>query len=248
MIVDGKKNDVIEIVSSKSSLDLLKSSGNENIKVCLPLSLCIGKIDSLTPFNRKSLSHYHENRSYDFTNEFNKLTKYVNSCKKIRVWSSHLDSNDYCLLLLICYLYQDKEISVFFSEEVDSNAITFNFVSEEEVPKVLEKEHLLTNNQKEDYRKEWKTIVNDNKELRYMLNGKVISSDIDIFDNDIIQRLEKKEKILSYDLVADLMINPIIPHVIFSDWIYYYLIKRLVMKKIIKSYLIDGKEYIELNK
>ena len=245
---DGKKNDVIEIVSKDSSLGLLKSSGNENIKVCLPLSLCIGKIDSLTPFNRKCLSQYYENISYDFTDDFNKLTEIVNNSKKIRVWTSHLDSNDYCLLLFICYLYQDKEISAFFSEEVDFDAITFGFVSKKEISKIEEREHILTNNQKENYSNEWKKVVNDNKELRYMLNGKVVSSNIDIFDNEIIHRLEKKGKIYICELIADLMSNPIIPRVLYSDWIYNYLINRLEVKKIIKSYIIDGKEYIEVNK
>ena len=68
---DGKNNDIIEIVSSDSELGLLKRSGNENIKVCLSLSLCIGKLESLTPFNRKILSQYYkENVSFDYEDNF----------------------------------------------------------------------------------------------------------------------------------------------------------------------------------
>ena len=105
--IDETNNNIIEIVSSAAGLELLKRSGNKNIKVCFPLSLCIGKLDSATPFNRSVLLHYYKrNVSYDFTNDYNKLKELVNDCKKIRVWSSHLDSSDYCLLLLICHLFE----------------------------------------------------------------------------------------------------------------------------------------------
>jgi len=245
---DGNNNDIIEIVSSDSKLGLLKRSGNENIKVCLPLSLCIGKLDSLTPFIRKNLPQYYKKDIlYDFTDDFNKLKECVSNCKKIRVWSSHLDSDDFCLLLLICYLYKDREISVVFSEEIDWKATTLGSVNEKELPQLEKKEHILTNWQKEDYCNEWKKVVSDNKELRYMLNGTVVSCNIDIFDNEIINRLKESGKIYIFKLVADLMGNPIIPHVMYSDWIYIYLIKRLEEKGIIKSYLIDEKKYIEIN-
>lgn len=246
---DGYNNDIIEIVSSDSELGLLKRGENENIKVCLPLSLCIGKLDSVTPFNRKNLSQYNrKDISYDFTDDFDKLKELVKNCKIIRVWSSHLDCDDYCLLLLICYLYKDKTISVVFSEEIDWGAITLGCVSEKELSKLEKMEHILTDLQKEDYCNEWKRVVNDNKELRYMLNGTVISCDIDVFENKIIDRLKIIGKIYIFKFVADLMGNPIIPRVMYSDWIYIYLINRLEENGVIKSYIIDNKKYIELNK
>lgn len=80
-----------------------------------------------------------------------------------------------------------------------------------------------------------------------MINGTVVSCDIDIFDNEIMDRLKKKGSIYIFKLVADLMANPIIPRVVYSDWIYIYLINRLEEKGIIKSVVIDKKKYIELN-
>lgn len=243
---DGVNNEIIEILSSDSELGLLKRSGNNNIKVCLPLSLCIGKFDSITPFNRTVLfQYYKKDILYDFTYDFNKLNDYVSNCKKIRVWSSHLDCDDYCLLLLICYLYHDSQISVVFSEELNWDASTLGCVSEKEIPELEMKEHLLTNWQKEEYSNEWKKIFSDNKELRYMLNGHVISCNIDFFDNDIIDRLDKKGKIYFSKFIADLMVYPIISRVIYSDWIYIYLVNRLENAGRIKSYIIDGKKYIE---
>lgn len=246
---DGINYSIIEIVSWDTALGLLKRSGNENIKVCLPLALGIGNLDSVKPFNRKTLAQYYKkNISYNYTYDFNKLKELVNNCTKIRVWSSHLDSDDYCLLLLICYLFQDKEISVIFSEELNWSATTIGAVSEKEICQLEKREHILTEWQKEDYCNEWKRIVNENSELRYMINGTVISCNIDRFDNEIINRLEKMGKTYIYKLVGDLMANPIIPNIMFSDWIYIYLIERLEKNKRIKSSIMDDKKYIELNK
>ena len=40
----GNNKDIIEIVSSDIALELLNNSGNNNLKICLPLELNIGKL------------------------------------------------------------------------------------------------------------------------------------------------------------------------------------------------------------
>ena len=244
---DGINNDIIEIVSSDSALGLLKKCDNENIKVCLPLTLSIGKLNSLTPFNRKILSQIYKNKSYDFTKDFNKLNKVSNNSKRIRVWTSHLDCDEYCLLLLICYLYRDKEISTIFSEEINHNAFAIGFISEKEIKEFKNKEHILTDLEKENYSNEWENLVNYNKELRYMFNGKIVSCDFEDLSKKITQRLKDTGKIPMLKFIANLMGNPIIPNVIYSDSIYIFLIKKLEKKGIIKSWIINGIKYIELN-
>lgn len=245
---DDTNSDIIEIVSSESALKLLKRSGNKNIKVCLPLSLYIGKLDSMKPFNRKVLSKYYKNNAtYNFTDVFHKLEQIIQHCTKIRIWSSHLDSDSYCLLLLICYLFQDKKISAIFSEELDGNAPSITSLSELEIHDLEKREHVLTQLQKNDYCEQWEKIVNDNKELRYMMNGVVISCDIDSFNHEIIDRLKEVKKAYIYYFITDLMIHPSIPNVMFPDMFYKYLIENLESDGIIKSSIIDGKKYIELN-
>ena len=239
-IVDSKDN-ILEIVSSSSALELLKRSGNENIKFSLPLSLSIGKLNKTKPFTRDICGVY-----YDFNTDFKELNNISKNYKKIRVWSSHLDSDDYCLFLLICYLYQDKEIKVIFTEELNLGATTICSVRESEIKKLEKREHILTKQEKEDYANEWESVVKSNKELRYMINGMVVSCNFDDFENKIIDRLEKNSKISISKFIADLMLNPIIPRVIFSDFIYTYLIERLEKLGKIKSYMIDDKKYIEL--
>ena len=151
------------------------------------------------------------------------------------------------MFLLICYLYKDKEISAIFSEELDWAATTMGCICEKEIPLLEKREHILKEYHKKDHCKEWENIVKENKELRYMINGTVISCDIDRFDNDIIARLKEKKKTTKSKLVADLMVDPIVPYTMYSDIIYYYLIERLEEKGIIKSTIIDDKEYVELN-
>lgn len=82
---NGKNNDIIEIVSSDSAYGLI-SRLNDNIKVCLPLSLNIGKLDGLKYYNRKELLKYNKDiLETNFVDIINKLNDYVKNAKKIRV-------------------------------------------------------------------------------------------------------------------------------------------------------------------
>ncbi len=253
---DGDDFTIIEIVSSDSELGLLKRSGNKNLKICLPLCLCIGNLDGMNALKRTELGKYinlKEKKLFknglDFKYEYDKLLKYANMASKIRIWSSHLDSNDYCLLLYLCYVLKDKKISVIYSDELNwEKTATLGCVSKEEVIKLEQKEHILKKWEQEYFSNEWLKLINDNTELRFMINGQVISCNIDYFDNDILQRLQKLGKVNIYTLVADLMANPIIPYIIYADWIYIYLINRLITNKLIKKSYKSNKMYVEIIK
>ena len=239
--------DIIEVVTSDTEVSLLNRSGNENVKICLPLALCIGKLDCLKPLHREELSQFlKDGSSFDFTHNFKELDELSQKCRKIRVWSSHLDCDDYCLLLLICYLYGNKEISVLFSEEISWSATTLCSLSEQEVIELEKREHVLTPMQKENYNNEWKEIVQNSKELRYMLNGAVISCHFDSFNHEILCRLKEVGQVSLFSFVADLMVNPLIPYVMYSDWIYLFLIERLEKMGKIKSSIIHDQKYIEI--
>ena len=78
-------------------MGLLKRSGNNNIKVFLPLSLNIGRINSITPFNRNILSQYRKiDESYDFTNYFDKLK---NNCLEDSISIYYQNVYEYLKLL-----------------------------------------------------------------------------------------------------------------------------------------------------
>lgn len=253
---EGKNEEVLEIVSGISCYELLKRSDNNNLKVFLPLDLCIGKLDSIKEFNRNELKKYVKHVStindgpfkqgFDFEYEFKKI-KSFNKVNKIRVWSSHLDCDDYCLLLFICNFFGDKNISVVYSEECNWYATTCTRMTEKEIKELLKKEHILKKYEIDQYKEEFKKIVDENTELRFMINGSVKSVDIDYFDDEIIERLRILGEINIYSLVADLMVNPIVPFVHYSDYIYLYLINRLIDSNFIEKIQKENKIFVKLN-
>lgn len=250
---DGKNKSIIEVVSSDSALGLLRKSGNENLKVFLPLELCIGRLDSIKNHARSELREYvkyvHDINDDFFYNAFNfeyefKKLKGLKSVDKIRIWSSHLDCNDYCLLLFMCNYFDDKNISVVFSEEYNQYTTTLGNLNTNEINELLKREHILKKSEVDQYKKEWKQIVLENTELRFMINGLVKSVSIDYFDDAILNRLEQLGEVNIYLLVADLMGNPIFSFVHYSDYIYLYLIHRLIDNNLILKVKRDDKLFV----
>ena len=154
----------------------------------------------------------------------------------------------YCLLLYICYLLKEKNISVIYTEELDWEATTLGCITEKELKILEQKEHVLKEMEKDNFSNQWLKLINDNTELRFMINGQVISKDINYFDNDILQRLEKLGKVNIHTLVADLMGNPIIPSVRYADFIYIYLINKLINNKLIEKSVENDVTFIEIIK
>ena len=252
---EGSNTKIIEIVSNYSGIGLLKKIGNDNLKVSLPLDLCIGYLNEIKNYDRSELEQYINSKEtipfkngYSFKLEFNKLVEYVNKADKIRIWSSHLDCADYCLLLYLCNIFKDKNISVIFSEEFSWYTTTIGALSKEDLLILEQREHLLKQWEKEEFGKEWEDVLKDNCELRFMLNGKVKSVNIDYFNNDILERLKSLGKVNIYKLIANLMGNPIIPYVIYSDYIYIFLINRLIKKNLILETYENGIRMIEVLK
>ena len=113
--------------------------------------------------------------------------------------------------------------------------------------KILEqKEHILKPVEKDNFSNEWEKIIRDNTELRFVVNGQVLSKDINYFDSSILKRLEKLGRVNIYTLVAELMGNPIIPSVKYPDWIYIYLINRLINNRLIEKSVKNNITYVEV--
>lgn len=243
--ISGKNKETIEIVDSFSISFLLEQSGNDNIKFCFPFSLDIGKLKGIDNFDRSELKEYIKlDLNYNFKDIFDELSKYLNEANKIRVWSSIYDAEEYCLLLFICHHFKDKNISVIFSNELrDVNRV--NCLDKDEIKEISSKEHILKDYEKDKYDKEWISILNSNKELRFMKNGVVQSVDIDYFDNDILERLKKLGKVEKRKLIMDLISNPIVDKCQYTDFIIEYLIDNLINKGLIIE---DNDGFIEVIK
>ena len=121
-------------------------------------------------------------------------------------------------------------------------------VSEKELKILEQKEHILKPVEKDNFSNEWEKLIKDNTELRFMVNGKVISKDINYFDNDIVKKMEKLGRVNIHTLVAELMGNPIIPSVKYSDWIYIYLINRLINNELIEKSVENNITYVEVTR
>ena len=236
----GNNNDVIEITSCDTVSLLLERSGIDNIKVHLPFSFDIGNLKEMEEFKRNELNKFIPGgeKNFDFSDLFNKLEEYVGKAKKIRVWSSIFDADEYIMLLFICHHFKDKEISVVFASEGNIWSWIIPNNSQDEIKELEKKEHILKKYEKEDLGK--------NKELRFMINGSVISVDLDYFDNDIINRLKNLGKVSKTKLVTSLMGEDIIPRCRYCSFIWEYFINSLIDKGLIKSYMENDKEMVEI--
>lgn len=244
----GNNTDVIEITSCDTVSLLLERSGIDNIKVHLPFSFDIGNLKEMEEFKRNELKKFinRNDINFDFKELFDKLKEYANKVKKIRVWSSMFDADEYCMLLFICHHFMDKEISVVFANEgyIWAHIIPNN--SEEDIKYLEKKEHILKNFEKEAFDKQWLEIINSNKELRFMINGTVKSVDLDYFDNNILERLKSLGKVSKSELVTSLMVDLFIPRCQYVQFIQEYFIDSLINRGLIKSTIEDNKEMVEI--
>ena len=91
---EGENEKILEVVSDISCYSLLRRCGNNNLKVYLPLNLCMGRLSLINEFNRDELREYVKyieainngpfKYGYNFEYEFDKI-KSLNQESKIRV-------------------------------------------------------------------------------------------------------------------------------------------------------------------
>lgn len=247
----GENTDIIEIVSSDSAMGALKRAGIKNIRVCLPLLLSFGDLLDLNNYSRDSLEELYNidgykpfNEGFNFELEMDLLKESVKKAKIIRVWSSHLSCDEYCLLLYICSLFKDKEIHVIFAEELNWNCLTVGMTGPKEVEELLHREHILKKHEIDEYIEEWNKIVLENSSLRHIVNGEVIGVDINFFDKKILSYLRDLKEIRINAFIGILSANYVINDADYA--LYYYLIKRLIKDNKIDMKLVDNINYISL--
>ena len=130
----------IEVVSNLSSNGLLLKSSikNENI-VLLDMHLDIGDLKDLKNYKRSFLKSIGYNVDVvDYSNKIKFLLDNARNNKKIRIWSSHKNSNEYMTVLYICNLLEkyDAELYVVYSDEIYSEAKSVGELDKEEIKNV----------------------------------------------------------------------------------------------------------------
>lgn len=170
----------IEVVSDLSSNGLLLKSSikNENI-VLLDMHLDIGNLEDLKNYKRSFLKNIGYNVDVvDYSNKIKFLLDNVRNNKKIRIWSSHKNSNEYMTVLYICNLLEkyDAELYVVYSDEISNEAKSVGELDKEEIKNVEALERKLLKEEIIMYSKTWNSLLNDNSDIRYIDFDNIIKS------------------------------------------------------------------------
>jgi len=218
--------DYLEIVSGFSAFGSIRKVFPEHPRVLLSLSLHFGDISDI----------YKQNRSWLVRNEcdfkifesFQKLEFFLEKVKRVRIWSSHISSNEFLLFCFLCDFIKDKEISVCFADEYLPEVWSIGCMWEKEVKELSYKEHRLTPDEILKYQMIWEKVYFENSDLRFLKNGEVISVSFDFFTDMLIELVSKFQEISVKYFVGILMGEHFIEE--YGDFEYCYLIKRLIQK------------------
>lgn len=231
----------IEIVSSASACGrLLKSNFKDNIIIYLPLCLSVGNLNALKDYDRNSIKLIYEyiDEDLNFKNDMQKFIKLLNEADKIRIWSSHLDDDEYLLLLYLSNFIENLNAYVVFSEEYQYSCYSIGCMRCEEVNELVKREHKIKESDISYFKFQWDEVLNSNSEYRYLHNGEFKNVSFDYFFEDILRLLKDKGEILTSKFIAELMAFKVINNA--SNSIYMYIINLLIKDGKIK--VIESKE------
>jgi len=175
------------------------------------------------------------NHKFDVLESMENLNKELDDVikrnSKIRIWSTHQESESYLTFIYVCnYLFNSNcDISVMFSDEYDKECYSPACMNEPELKELIKLEHKLSKEEIFEYMLEWKKVVEDNSDMRVMENNKVKSVSFDYYNDIILKKLSELGEIKTVSLTANLMTNY---HM--SDMFISYLINRLIKSNKIK--------------
>ena len=229
-VIKSNNYTTIDITSSVSGAYTLneyykRNNINDYCIFCLPLLLSIGDIKNHL-FDREMV--------YDnFKKSIDDLLNSINQDTIIRVYSSKINIDDYLLILYICNLLKDKvnTIKVVFVNDY-KDVFSLGTLDTTEVKEVLNKEIELTEEQVNNYSKEWEELINANSELRAFENDKVINKNYSDYDDIILNELDKLGQCKIPVLVGNLLANAITTS--YEVQTYSYLVERLINNNKIK--------------
>ena len=236
-IIKSDNYTTIDITSSVSGAYTLKeyykrNDINDYCIFCLPLLLSIGDIKNHL-FDREVVYNDFYENVVEFKNTIDDLLNSINQDTIIRIYSSKINIDDYLLMLYICNLLKDKDNTikvVFVSDYKD--VFSLGALDTTEVKEVLNKEIELTEEQVNNYSKEWEELINVNSELRVFENNKVINKNYSDYDDIILNELDKLGQCKIPVLVGNLLANAITTS--YEVQTYSYLVERLIKNNKIK--------------
>ncbi len=237
--------DFLEIVYGEAAGGAIKTTSFKNNKILtIGFPFNIGKLDNTRKEFLKEYFKFDYRHIEELKRKKRLLDYYLKKAKTIRIWSSHKDDKEYLLLLYLCnYIDDDREIYVTFADT--ENYISICYLNGEQIEKIAKKEHKLTKKEKEYYKKEWRRLIKENGEIRFIENNKIKSVSFSYFDNAILEILKKLKDSSLVSFIGDLLGNNFLNNV--GDLDYIYLINRLIKENKIEV-ISDGHEFLPINK
>ena len=214
--------DSINCTMSRSKL-----SKNEIIKFNTTFS--IADLSQINQFKIKLPKEiYKEEIVYDFSEEINKLDSSIKKKNKIRIWSSHQDSDSYILLAYISNYVKEKncDLYVIYSDEQEEKIQTPAMLTEQELETSTKNEHKLTKEEITKLSDLWKKIINQKSDMRIMENKNIKLVSYDYFNDTLLNKLKELGGVKCAELIGHIISNL---HI--SDSIILYLIERLIKSK-----------------
>ena len=136
--------------------------------------------------------------------KFTRFKKFIDDGHKIRLWISNT-ANNRCGLYWICHFLKDctNELSTVMCPGYEYNDITGK-VSENRnwaafsypysTAKFIDKAHIICDKEKFAYSKRWEEIVEENAQLRILIDDMIVGVNEDFFDNAILSFVAAEPK------------------------------------------------------
>ena len=118
----------------------------------------------------------HKFETIETMDKLNKELDYaVKRNSKIRIWSTHQESESYLTFIYVCnYLFNSNcDLYVTFSDEYDKECYSPTCMNEPELKELIRLEHKLSKEEIFEYAIEWKKVVECNSDMRVMENDRV---------------------------------------------------------------------------
>ena len=240
-LLNQNLNVVEVILSGAPALSLKESILNKNNISDFRVSLSVGdlsNVDNYIVTLPKDI--YHEEIICDLKEDILNLINLAKLGYKIRIWSSHVSPDSYLLLMFICSCLKNNtdNIYVVYSDEYKEECYSPFTMTSDELVKLSNLEHILSNSEISELSDKWDIVVKDNSNVRIVEDRNIKSVSYEYFDDEIIDILANQKSTRIIDLTYELSNKY---HI--NDSVFVFLISRLISLSKIK--IIDNnKQYI----
>lgn len=170
------------------------------------------------------------------------VIEHLQQGQPLRVWTGHQHIDSYLLLLYVASLVQKHggTLSVVYCDEVEPACQTPGMLRETAMVTAAQSARQLAPAEIAQHAATWERLVQENSALRIIENGVVKSVSLAYYDGLILDTLQGLSRARLSRLVSNLMAK-----VPLQDFVWVYLINRLIAAKQIKIDLDENVRYFD---